>query len=184
MYIARILYPVEVLGPGKRIGIWFDGCPRRCKGCSNPELWEFEEKYHTSFDTVKRMVSEIAKDNVVDGFTLTGGDPLYQYEALRELLTFLTTISGDILVYTGYTKDELSNRDLTGIAVLIDGPYLEERNNGALLRGSDNQIIHILDEDYREKYEAYLRNSKNMIQNFASKNTVISVGIHNKGFYF
>lgn len=43
MYIARILYPVEVLGPGKRIGIWFCGCPRRCEGCSNPELWEFQK---------------------------------------------------------------------------------------------------------------------------------------------
>lgn len=38
MYIARILYPVEVLGPGKRIGIWFCGCPRRCEGCSQPGI--------------------------------------------------------------------------------------------------------------------------------------------------
>lgn len=36
MYVARILYPVEVLGPGKRVGIWFSGCPSKCKGCSNP----------------------------------------------------------------------------------------------------------------------------------------------------
>lgn len=36
MYVAGILYPVEVLGPGKRIGIWFSGCLSKCKGCSNP----------------------------------------------------------------------------------------------------------------------------------------------------
>lgn len=45
MYVARILYPVMVLGPGKRIGIWFVGCRHQCKGCSNPELWETAEKY-------------------------------------------------------------------------------------------------------------------------------------------
>lgn len=36
MYVAGILYPVEVFGPGKRIGIWFSGCLSKCKGCSNP----------------------------------------------------------------------------------------------------------------------------------------------------
>lgn len=47
MYVARILYPVEVLGPGKRVGICFYGCPRKCKGCSNPRLWNFQERYKT-----------------------------------------------------------------------------------------------------------------------------------------
>ena len=44
MYVARILYPVKVLGPGNRIGIWVSGCNHRCKGCSNPELWKQEER--------------------------------------------------------------------------------------------------------------------------------------------
>ena len=75
MYVARILYPVEVLGPGKRIGIWFCGCPHKCKGCSNPELWDFQDKYNVSLETVMALVTSIAKDNQVDGFTITGGDP-------------------------------------------------------------------------------------------------------------
>lgn len=44
MYIARILYPVKVLGPGERIGIWMDGCEHGCIGCSNPELWDIQSK--------------------------------------------------------------------------------------------------------------------------------------------
>ena len=60
MYIARILYPVEVLGPGKRIGIWFCGCPRRCEGCSNPELWEFQERYQVP-EYRKYFVSSMQK---------------------------------------------------------------------------------------------------------------------------
>ena len=45
MNVARILYPVKVLGPGKRIGIWLCGCDRECFGCSNPELWEPKPEY-------------------------------------------------------------------------------------------------------------------------------------------
>ena len=184
MYIARILYPVEVLGPGMRIGIWFCGCPRRCKGCSNPELWEFQERYKVDFSVVKKLIQQICEQNPVDGFTLTGGDPLYQFEDFRQLVDFLYTINEDILVYTGYKMEELQDKCLDKIAVLIDGEYIEERNNGAVLRGSDNQQIYILNESLREKYENYLLTATNQIQNFATADGYVSVGIHNKGFEF
>ena len=112
MYIARILYPVEVLGPGKRIGIWFCGCPRRCEGCSNPELWEFQKRYQVSQERVMQMIHKIADHYPVDGFTLTGGDPLFQFDACMKLIQELKTISPDILVYSGYTFDELLGKDL------------------------------------------------------------------------
>ena len=184
MYIARILYPIEVLGPGKRIGIWFCGCPRRCKGCSNPELWEFQERYQVDLTVIKELIEQLCEQNQVDGFTLTGGDPLYQYEAFRQLVNYLSTISDDILVYTGYTKDELRSKSLDGVAVLIDGPYIEERNNGCVLRGSDNQQIYILNEQLRDKYERYLLTATNQIQNFATADGYVSVGIHDKDFKF
>lgn len=182
MFIARILYPVEVLGPGKRIGIWFCGCPRRCKGCSNPELWAFQERYKVDLETIKKLINQICRRNPVDGFTLTGGDPLYQYEDFRELVDYIYTISEDVLVYTGYTLDELKEKNLDKISVLIDGPYIEERNNGCLLRGSENQKIHILNERLKEKYDAYLATSTNQIQNFATADGYVSVGIHQKDF--
>ena len=68
MYIARILYPIEVLGPGKRIGIWFCGCPHKCKGCSNPELWEFQERYKTSLNTIKELINKIFDFHIVTLF--------------------------------------------------------------------------------------------------------------------
>lgn len=74
MYVARILYPVKVLGPGNRIGIWFTGCGHRCKGCSNPELWNMDEKYYITIQQVEALIRNIEKSNSVDGFTLTGGD--------------------------------------------------------------------------------------------------------------
>ena len=182
MYVARVLYPVEVLGPGKRVGIWFCGCPRRCKGCSNPELWEFQNRYLTSPKLVYDLVLRIAKDNTIDGFTINGGDPLYQASDLRQLIMLLRTISEDIMVYTGYSIRELSDVDLDGIAVLIDGEYIESRNNGSILRGSDNQTIHILDKKYEENYLSFLSRSRNQIQNFMTSDGVISVGIHKPNF--
>ena len=182
MYVARVLYPVEVLGPGKRVGIWFCGCPRRCKGCSNPELWELQDRYLTSPKQVFELVMQIAKSYPIEGFTLTGGDPLYQADDLQELIRLLQTISDDILVYTGYSITEINSEYLRGIAVLIDGEYIEGRNNDCILRGSDNQIIHIFDPNYKEKYEEYLLQSTNQIQNFMTSDGVISVGIHKPNF--
>lgn len=182
MYVARILYPVEVLGPGKRVGIWFCGCPRRCKGCSNPELWEFQERYKTSPYTIFDLVQKIAKDNPVDGFTLTGGDPMYQPEALQQLLLLLKSISNDIIVYTGYDIKDLEPDALANISVLIDGEYREEWNDNSLLRGSSNQNIIILDETQRSRYEYYLQRETNRIQNFFLADGVVSVGIHRPDF--
>ncbi len=182
MYVARILYPVEVLGPGKRIGIWFCGCPRRCKGCSNPELWEFQERYKTTPEAVYALVCKIADENQVDGFTITGGEPLWQSEDLQKLIKLLCDISTDILVYTGYKIEELSSNTLQGIAVLIDGEYIEELNNNCILRGSANQRIHILNSAYKKAYSDYCANSSNQIQNFSTTDGTISVGIHKPNF--
>ena len=182
MYIARILYPIEVLGPGKRIGIWFCGCPHKCEGCSNPELWEFQERYKTSLNTIKELINKICVDNSVEGFTITGGDPFYQENELVELLGYLKTISEDILVYTGYKKEEILPQSLNDIAVLIDGKYIEDQNFGQALIGSDNQKIHILKYAYRKKYNDYISTTKNKIQNFTATDGIISVGIHKPNF--
>lgn len=190
MNIARILYPVQVLGPGKRIGIWLCGCPRRCPGCSNPELWTFRPEYEIDVQTAISMIWDSFADFPVDGITISGGDPFYQPKALKELLAALYGLSPDILVYTGYDYEELktsANPDilaaLSFTGVLIDGQYIEEKNDGALLRGSSNQHIIVFDPALEEKYRAYLKEQKeNQIQNFTTKDGVISVGIHKPDF--
>ncbi|QUA54666.1 4Fe-4S single cluster domain-containing protein [Aristaeella lactis] len=181
MYIARILYPVKVLGPGDRIVIWFAGCEHQCPGCSNPELWDQNERYHTDLNSVMNLINLIVDQHKVDGFTITGGDPFYQPNALKELLYELAKISSDILVYTGYSYNKIKDiySDILGdIAVLIDGKYIEAENHGSLLRGSDNQDILILNENVRPIYENYLSTHTSSIQNFSTTDGIISVGIH------
>ncbi len=189
MYVARILYPVKVLGPGLRVGIWFAGCRHFCRGCSNPELWEFGPEYRTSVDAVMQMIGKIHRQHPVEGFTVTGGEPFEQAEELAGLAVQLTAVSADILIYSGYTLHELTERAdpftddiLRRTAVLIDGRYQEERNENCRLRGSSNQTIHMLNDSYQGLYREYLEQQENEIQNFMASDGIISVGIHRNGF--
>ena len=185
MYIARLLYPVKVLGPGNRIGIWFSGCSHRCPGCSNPELWEPQERYQTTAELVMQLIDPICAVHPVDGFTLTGGDPFMQPEALKRLLPELSQISSDILVYTGFEYEAVCRtypEIISQIGVLIDGRYVQERNTGTVLRGSDNQKIIVLNRQLEDKYQHYLASAQNEIQNFTALDGVISVGIHKPGY--
>lgn len=181
MYIARILFPVKVLGPGDRMAIWLSGCDHHCKCCSNPELWEQKVEQKISLDSLKKIIQPIVENYRVDGITITGGDPFFQPEALRELLPYLQNISKDILVYTGYKYEQLVHQYedvLKYVAVLIDGKYIEEKNKGSVLRGSDNQRIIFINGNFERYYTEYINQERSQIQNFTTRDGIISVGIH------
>lgn len=190
MKIARILYPVTVLGPGRRVGIWLSGCPHHCDHCCNPELWEQHDDQEMSVDTIFAAIAAISKKGPVEGFVLTGGDPMYQAKELSVLLHILKTFSSDILVYTGYEYEQLLSfcdpayKDcLKNISVLIDGKYIDALNDGTPLRGSQNQRILFLDNSIKERYLDYLAQvDSNEIQAFPTSDGFISVGIHHRGF--
>lgn len=189
MNIARLLYPVRVLGPGERIGLWVCGCSRGCKGCSNPELWNRRPEYEIGIDQVFTLVNKIGSSHKVDGFTISGGEPMDQADGLSALLRTLKPVSDDILIYSGYMLEELQARKdaatdyiLQNTAVLIDGEYIEEKNDGSFLRGSSNQRIHILNEKYKARYQQYFDGAHNRIQNFTTSDGIVSVGIHRPTF--
>ena len=189
MNVARILYPVRVLGPGERVGLWLSGCNRGCKGCSNPELWQRKPEFEISTDNLLRLIHKISDAHPVDGFTVSGGEPFDQAQDLSELVKEISVISDDILIYSGYKIEELRNRNdtsteyiLNNAAVLIDGAYIEELNDNSFLRGSSNQKIHILNCEYSALYQKYLSETHNQIQNFTTADGIVSVGIHKKDF--
>ena len=189
MNVARILYPVKVLGPGNRIGIWLAGCTRGCPGCSNPELWEQKPEYEIQISQLVALIRSLADKHRVDGFTITGGEPLLQATDLLALIDQLSDISTDVLVYTGFCLEELKDNPdapvsnlLKSIAVLIDGEYVEKLNDNSRLRGSLNQHIHIFKKQFEDKYRDYIDNQPNLIQNFTTTDGIVSVGIHHKTF--
>ena len=188
MYIDRILFPIETLGPGNRIVVWTRGCSKHCRNCANPELWSVSGCRHTSVSDAAQIIKNICAEDSVDGITFTGGDPLEQFDELIELLTLIKPLLNDILVYTGFTMDEITAlytadkiaafKNLA--SVLIDGPYVDELNDSAsALKGSTNQRLIYFDPMVEDKYEHYLLDGRK-VQNVMMGNKFISVGIHNK----
>ena len=182
MYIDRFLYPVTSLGPGKRLVIWVSGCERRCEGCANPELWKQSPKQKIEVQKLAQMILSQPEIDSVDGITVSGGEPFNQAAELRELLEIIKQ-GREVLIFTGYTIGEIrENQSMKNLLemtdVLIDGEYIDSLNDGkAVLRGSTNQRIHILNEACWEKYREYL-NLGRQIQNFTYDYKTISVGIH------
>ena len=110
-----------------------------------------------------------------------------QAKELLELVKLLRLINSDILVFSGYTHQELlkntTQREiLNEIAVLVDGPYIEPLNNALPLRGSSNQNILLFDLTHESRYADYLNTEKKRIQNFYFDDQTVSVGIHDVAF--
>ena len=150
MYIKRVFFPVTTLGPGKRVGIWTTGCEKRCSGCMSPELQKKEAGQYMLPTEIMNIIEEIKAP--IDGFTISGGEPFLQPDDLATLTAIIRQkYSEDIIVYTGYSLDELKafdnkavTRILDTITVLIDGSYIKELDDGKGIRGSSNQKIHML----------------------------------------
>ena len=76
-------------------------------------------------EQVEKLIRTVASENEIDGFTITGGDPVEQADELTNLLTRVADISQDVILYTGYQIKELTSevqiKLLDRISVLIDG---------------------------------------------------------------
>ena len=162
--LNRIYYPVTSLGFGRRLGVWFQGCARRCKGCMSPEMQPFCDNPVSMEDVLAHMPDDIRPD----GLTVSGGEPFDQSAALCMLIDwFISTHSTDVLIYTGYTIEELrARRDkhtdwiLSHIAALADGEYRQEEDPGTGLVGSSNQRVHVF--SYQERYADFTRQKRRM----------------------
>lgn len=157
IHINKIHYPVKNLGAGTRLGIWFQGCPIRCKGCINPDTWDTGGAHRLAFAAFIKTLESFGGENI-DGVTISGGEPFAQPGALYELAVFFRKITaGDILVYSGYTYGRLRTKFpdiLSVIDVLVSGPFIESRTDRLIWRGSDNQKITLLSEKARKIYPA------------------------------
>lgn len=181
MRIKRICYPVNVLGPGKRVGIWVTGCGFACPGCMSPELQDPHGGKEMDCLQIVESIGRITDQ--IDGITISGGEPFDQAPELRRLVTLLCRlVTEDIIIYSGYTLQQLQQRNcpdtnavLAAIAVLIDGRYVESLDDGKGLRGSSNQCIHIFRN--RDHY-TYMADCTRQLQVFNYKNAAsLMVGL-------
>jgi anaerobic ribonucleoside-triphosphate reductase activating protein len=158
--LSRIHFPVSTLGPGKRIGIWFQGCSLRCPGCISTDTWARVPENATVADVlaVCRSFGE-----AVEGVTITGGEPSEQPAALEALLHGFSEVlptDADVLLYSGRTFEELTPlvNQLAGLVdALISDPFVESESQTRSLMGSDNQQLHLLTPLGEERFRPYLR---------------------------
>ncbi len=136
-------------GVGVRVSLFVSGCRNHCKGCFQPETWDFDYGEPFTEETKERIFS-LMDHEFIDGLSVLGGDPLEPEN--REVLTpFLKEVrerfpTKTIWVYTGYIYENLKHLEaMQYIDVLVDGPFIESEKDITLtFRGSRNQrIIHL-----------------------------------------
>ncbi len=147
--ISRLEPETRALGPGQRAVVWFQGCTLSCGGCIAASM----NAAPPMLRTTPRALADWILSTGIDGFTLSGGDPFDQpLDALAELLEIVRSESPlGAMVYTGRTLSQLQCLDdpnalrcLRAIDILVDGPYIEELNDGLGWRGSSNQVVHVI----------------------------------------
>lgn len=135
-------------GPGVRAVVFTQGCPHGCPGCHNPQT---HDPNGGQWLDVWELAAKLCRHKGLRGVTFSGGEPFLQARALAGLAAALKAKGLNIMIYTGYTYEELAQR-ATGDAavaallavgdVLIDGVYVQEERDLALAyRGSRNQRI-------------------------------------------
>lgn len=148
MRIVRIVEGTSVDGPGLRTSIYFAGCSHRCPGCHNQQTWDFQAGQDMTVEEVMQTV--LYNENNV---TFSGGDPVYQAEAIIPLARAIKEAGLNIWCYTGFTFEQLRegidevpkeilDEFLGLVDVLVDGPFvLAQRDISLLFRGSANQRL-------------------------------------------
>lgn len=142
-------------GIGIRTVLFVSGCTHHCKGCFQPETWDFNYGEDYTKDTEDEIIESL-KPDFVSGLTLLGGEP-FEPQNQRALLPLLRRIKKElpqktIWAFSGYTFEELTGENcaktectkeiISFVDVLVDGEFIEEKRNISLrFRGSENQRL-------------------------------------------
>ena len=155
MYYS-VIKPCDIAnGPGCRVVLFVSGCTHHCKGCFQPETWDFNYGQPFGPQTIEEILAALSPD-YISGLTLLGGEP-FEAQNQGALLTLLKQVrkiypEKTVWAYSGYTYEQLlepglvprvvTDTLLSYIDVLVDGEFVEERKDLSLrFRGSSNQRL-------------------------------------------
>jgi len=157
-------------GEGLRYTIFTQGCNHNCLGCQNPETHDFNGGYE---EDELNIINEILEDPLLDGITLSGGDPLFQADKLLKIVETVKNKGLTIWLYTGFIfedflhfkNNEYCDNRITNdmikllelVDVVVDGPFvLSKRNLTGRFKGSDNQrLINVIETFKHNKIIEY-----------------------------
>ncbi len=162
------IVPNDVVnGEGVCVSFFVQGCPHHCKGCFNPETWDFKGGQLYTDHIKWEIIKDIGANGLTRNFSILGGEPLDEHnlDMVDEVVTAVRQAYPNIKIFlwTGYTIESLSGcfdqklgRILNTIDVLIDGPFIEEQKDLSLkLRGSKNQRIFVRQNGKLEEVKDY-----------------------------
>jgi anaerobic ribonucleoside-triphosphate reductase activating protein len=137
MRISGILPCSFVNGDGARYVVFVQGCKHHCDGCQNPETWNFDGGYEI---TAQEIAEDFKKHRLLDGITLSGGDPFFQQDACLDLLNLLPGVN--VWIYTGFEYEDICDTELAKMAnVIVTGKFVKELACEGKMYGSSNQKI-------------------------------------------
>lgn len=146
MYYGKINKTDIANGTGVRVSLFVSGCRNRCKGCFQPETWNFNYGKPFDIETVTEILEALSPEHI-SGLTVLGGDPL-EPENYTSVLHLCKTVkrfypNKTIWIYTGYSYEAYAYSELMEyIDVLVDGKFIEELKDITLkFKGSSNQRI-------------------------------------------
>lgn len=151
MQIAGIEKHSSVNGPGVRFCLFLQGCPHHCPGCQNPGTWRPDAGYP---ETVANVLHMIQATTCIDGVTVSGGEPFFQWPELLRLAKGVKEMDMSLWVYTGYTYEQIDGlRNLRTVLpyidVLVDGRYQYDLPP-TTWAGSSNQRLIDVQESIRQ----------------------------------
>lgn len=156
MNYGQIMIADSANGIGMRVSLFVSGCRNHCKGCFQPETWDFHYGYPFTPEVEQQLMDELSH-SYYDGLTILGGEP-FEPENQPAVARLILRVRRElpektIWMYTGYTyeKDllpggcrhtDVTDTILDHIDILVDGRFIEEKKNIRLrFRGSENQRI-------------------------------------------
>ena len=144
--------------PGVSVTFFTQGCPHKCKGCHNPETWDFEGGKEFTNKTLNEIFNALGANGIKRSFCVMGGEPLCEENLFLTLLVLKEVRARfpnvDIYLWTGYYYEDLLKcinphlkQILNLVDILIDGPYIQAKRDITLpLCGSSNQSVINLKE--------------------------------------
>lgn len=158
--------PMSIVdGDGCRVTLFISGCRNHCKGCFNPETWNFD--YGQPYTEItENEIIEACEKPYIAGLTVLGGEPMEkenQAEIYKLIANFKRAYpSKNVWLFTGYVYEKdllegqrqningLTSSLLEMVDILVDGPFiLEQRDLNLKFRGSTNQRLLTRDERQR-----------------------------------
>ena len=125
--LTAVVFDVEHFatkeGPGIRTAVFLKGCPLRCMWCHNPESWSPKIETYPDGTVIGRersvgdVLEEVARDKAFydasgGGLTVSGGEPLFRGQFVRELFARAKAAGISTAIETSGYAAELHIREL------------------------------------------------------------------------